>query len=77
MELTDSGDGAAEHKSRPAEAALEAISSPLFDGRSIQGADKVLVNVTGGPSLGFQEALSATEIIQEQAGVQCEVTLGP
>ncbi len=61
---------------RPEEAALEAISSPLFDGRSIQGADKVLVNVTGGPSLGFREVMSATEVIQDEAGQDCEVIFG-
>lgn len=68
----DSPDG----PSRPQEAAIEAISSPLFDGQSICGADKVLVNVTGGPSLGFQEALSATEVIQNEAGENCEVIFG-
>lgn len=61
---------------RPAKAAMEAISSPLFDGQSIVGAEKVLVNVTGGPSLGFREAMSATELIQEEAGEECEVIFG-
>lgn len=69
-------DGTAEPTSRPEEAAIEAISSPLFDGRSIRGADKVLVNVTGGPSLGFQEAMTATEVIQDEAGEHCEVIFG-
>lgn len=68
--------GTADTKSRPEEAAVEAISSPLFDGRSIRGADKVLVNVTGGPSLGFQEAMSAMEVIQDEAGENCEVIFG-
>lgn len=65
-----------ETASRPEEAAVEAISSPLFDGRSIRGADKVLVNVTGGPSLGFREAMSAMEVIQGEAGENCEVIFG-
>lgn len=76
VECSTNPDSPGEHRSRPEEAALEAISSPLFDGRSIQGAEKVLVNVTGGPSLGFQEAMSATEIIQQEAGEQCEVIFG-
>ena len=74
---TDGGqNGTGETTSRPEEAAVEAISSPLFDGRSIQGADKVLVNVTGGPSLGFREAMSVMEVIQAEAGENCEVIFG-
>ncbi len=70
-----SGDHA-ETKSRAEKAAIEAISSPLFDGRSIQGAEKVVVNVTGGPSLGIREAMAATEVIQAEAGDDCEVIFG-
>lgn len=65
-----------ERNSRPEKAAIEAVSSPLFDGWSIRGADKVLVNVTGGPSLAFQEVMSATEVIQDEAGKDCEVIFG-
>lgn len=63
-------------QSRAEKAALEAISSPLFNGQSIEGADRVLVNVTGDPSMGFQEAMSATQIIQHEAGEECEVLFG-
>jgi len=63
-------------QSRAQKAAIEAISSPLFDGRSIRGAKKVVVNVTGGPSLGIREAMSATEVIQAEAGDDCEVIFG-
>jgi cell division protein FtsZ len=58
------------------EAAIEAVSSPLFDGQSIRGADEALVNVTGGPSLGFREAMSAIEVIQSRAGEDCDVIFG-
>jgi cell division protein FtsZ len=76
-QTTDGGqNGTGETTSRPEEAAVEAISSPLFDGRSIRGADKVLVNVTGGPSLGFREAMSVMEVIQAEAGENCEVIFG-
>lgn len=61
---------------RAEKAALEAISSPLFDGKSIEGADKVLVNVTGDPTMGFREAMSATQLIQDEAGEDCEVLFG-
>ncbi len=74
---TDGGqNGTGETSSRPEEAAVAAISSPLFDGRSIHGADKALVYVTGGPSLGFQEVMSVIEVIQAEAGENCEVIFG-
>jgi len=63
-------------QSRAERAAREAISSPLFDGRSIRGARQVVVNVTGGPSLGIREAMAATEVIQQEAGDDCEVIFG-
>jgi cell division protein FtsZ len=63
-------------QSRAKQAALEAISSPLFDGRTIRGADKVVVNVTGGPSLGIREAMAAADVIQQEAGDACEVIFG-
>jgi len=57
-------------------AALEATSSPLFDGYSIEGAENVLINVTGGPSLGFRDVMSAVEVIQSRAGRNSEVLFG-
>jgi cell division protein FtsZ len=72
----DASSGNAETQSRAEKAAIEAISSPLFDGRSIRGAEKVVVNVTGGPSLGIREAMAATEVIQAEAGDDCEVIFG-
>jgi cell division protein FtsZ len=71
-----SAEGKIKIGSRAEKAAIEAISSPLFDGRSIRGAKKVLVNVTGGPSLGIREAMAATEVIQDEAGDDCEVIFG-
>jgi len=62
--------------SRPEEAAIEAISSPLFEGKSIRGANEALVNVTGGPGLGFREAMSAIEVVQDEAGDECDVIFG-
>ncbi|MDO4696416.1 MAG: cell division protein FtsZ [Neisseria sp.] len=44
------GSGAAEGKDRAREAAEEAISSPLLDGVSLDGARGVLVNVTTAPN---------------------------
>jgi len=73
---SDDQDEDADSSSQSEEAAIEAVSSPLFDGQSIRGADEALVNVTGGPSLGFQEAMSAIEVIQSKAGEDCDVIFG-
>ena len=73
---SDDQDEDADSPSQSEEAAIEAVSSPLFDGQSIRGADEALVNVTGGPSLGFREAMSAIEVIQSKAGEDCDVIFG-
>ena len=64
------GEGRAER------AATEAISSPLLDGISIQGARNVLVNITAGVDLGIREATKATQVIQQEAGDEAEVIFG-
>ena len=61
---------------RAERAAREAISSPLLDGISIAGARNVLVNITGGLSLGVREATVATSVIQKEAGEEAEVIFG-
>lgn len=76
MPVVNGSQGQGNDNSRAEKAALEAISSPLFDGQTIEGADRVLVNVTGDPTMGFQEAMSATKIIQCEAGEECEVLFG-
>jgi cell division protein FtsZ len=68
--------GAVSGGTRTEEAAMEAVSSPLFGTQSIRGADRVLVNVTGGPSLGIRDATSALERIQAEAGDGCNVIFG-
>lgn len=65
-----------EQTNRSEKAAIEAISSPLFNGYSIQGAENVLVNVKGGEALGFQDVMSAVEVIQAEAGNDSEVLFG-
>lgn len=61
---------------RAERAANEALSSPLLDGLSIEGARNVLVNITAGRSLGIREATAATQIIQSAAGDDVEVIFG-
>ena len=66
------GESKGEH--RAADAAQEAISSPLLE-TSIAGASKVLLNITGGPDLGLKDVAEASEIIQQAAGGETDVDL--
>lgn len=70
------GSATSSAENRAERAAIEAISSPLLDGLSIQGARNVLVNITSGPSLGIREATQATSVIQREAGDDVEVIFG-
>ena len=49
MGLAMMGTGVAEGENRAIEAARRAISSPLLEGASVNGARGVIINVTGGP----------------------------
>ncbi len=70
------GASSATGEDRAERAAREALSSPLLDGLSIEGARNVLVNITAGRSLGIREATAATQIIQSAAGDDVEVIFG-
>lgn len=70
------GTGISKGDNRAVEAAHNAISSPLLDGVSITGAQGVLVNITGGPSLSLAEVSEAAEIIHENAGDDANIIFG-
>jgi cell division protein FtsZ len=70
------GTGFARGDNRSMEAAQEAISSPLLDNISIQGAAGVLINITGGMDLAIDEVTSIATIIQEAAGEDAEIIFG-
>jgi len=72
--LMGSGFGSGEDRSQ--EAAQEAISSPLLDEVSIQGAQGVLINITGGMDLAIDEVTQISTIIQEEAGDEAEIIFG-
>ncbi len=65
-----SGDGRAE------EAARMAISSPLLEDLSIDGAHGVLINITGGPDLALYEVHEASTLIQEAAHEDANIIFG-
>ncbi|HEY7892501.1 MAG TPA: cell division protein FtsZ [Solirubrobacteraceae bacterium] len=67
------GTGAGE--SRCADAAREAISSPLLE-ESIDGATGILLSITGGSDLGLFEVNDAAEIIQNAADSNANIIFG-
>src|SRR5690554_4377489 len=69
------GIGRANGENRAAEAARLAISSPLLE-TSIDGAKGVLLNITGGDSLGLFEINEAAEIIAEAADPDANIIFG-
>ena len=70
------GSGVASGENRSIEAAHAAISSPLLEGVSIAGAQGVLVNVTGGPTMSLVEVDEAVSVIHEAAGEEANVIMG-
>ncbi|HET9984681.1 MAG TPA: cell division protein FtsZ [Longimicrobiales bacterium] len=70
------GTGYAKGENRALEAAQEAISSPLLDNVSIEGAAGVLINITGGMDLTIDEVTTIASIIQEAAGDDAEIIFG-
>jgi cell division protein FtsZ len=72
--IMGSGIGRGEH--RASAAAENAISSPLLEGVSIQGAQGVLVNITGGRSMSLLEVSEATQIIHDAAGDDANLIFG-
>ncbi|HAP93432.1 MAG TPA: cell division protein FtsZ, partial [Desulfotomaculum sp.] len=69
------GIGIASGEGRATEAAKIAISSPLLE-TSIEGAKGVLLNITGGPSLGLFEVNEAAEIIAQAAEPEANIIFG-
>ncbi len=62
------GTGIGRGENRALEAAQQAISSPLLDNVSIQGASGVLINIIGGDDLTLGEATQISEIIHDAVG---------
>ena len=70
------GTGVAEGPERAMEAARRAISSPLLEGASINGARGVIINVTGGPDLSLVEVSEASCIVPEAADEDANIIFG-
>ncbi len=69
------GIGRASGEGRATAAAREAIASPLLE-VNISGAQGVLFNITGGPSLSLFEVDEAAEVIRETADPEANIIFG-
>ena len=74
MALMGTGVSSGEH--RAVEAAQRAISSPLLEEASIEGAKGVLINITGGRDMTLFEVHEAASIIQEAADEEANIIFG-
>jgi cell division protein FtsZ len=70
------GTGRAKGDRRAIEAAQQAISSPLLEDVSIDGATGILINITGGPDLTLFEVNEASSLIQEAAHEEANIIFG-
>jgi hypothetical protein len=69
------GTAMAEGQTRATDAANRAISSPLLEDASVDGARGVIINVTGGPDMSLMEVNEALTIIQEAAHEDANIIL--
>jgi cell division protein FtsZ len=70
------GTGIATGDERAAEAARTAISSPLLEDLSIEGARGVLINISGSDDLTLFEVNEASMVIQEAAHEDANIIFG-
>ncbi len=76
MGKTVMGAGRGSGEGRALKAAKQAISSPLLDDLSIDGARGVLINITGGPAMTITDADEALSLIQEMADPEANIIFG-
>ena len=74
MALMGTGQASGEH--RAIEATQRAITSPLLEEATINGARGVLVNITGGPDLTLAEVNEAMNVIHEAADPDANIIFG-
>ena len=76
MGLAVMGTGTSQGENRAREAAMQAITSPLLENMSIEGAKGVLLNISGGINLGLHELSEAASIIYDKADEDATIILG-
>jgi len=70
------GSGYATGQDRAQEAAKQAISSPLLEDISIEGAKGILINITGGYDLTLDDVKSATSVVYDATGSDANIIFG-
>ncbi len=70
------GTGIAKGESRALEAAQRAISSPLLEETSIEGAKGVLLNISGGPDITLHEVAEAAGVIGDAVDPSANIISG-
>src|SRR6202035_2134357 len=70
------GTAVASGSNRAIDAANRAINSPLLEDNCIQGAQGILINITGSSSLSLQEVHEASSIIQKAAHENANIIFG-
>lgn len=70
------GTGVSSGDNRAVEAAQKAISSPLLEDNTIQGAHGILLNITGGPDMTLFEINEASSLIQSEAHEDANIIFG-
>ncbi len=70
------GTGIASGENRSVEAAQKAISSPLLEDITIEGARGLLINITGGENMTLNEINEATTLVQKEAHEEANVIWG-
>jgi len=76
MGMAVMGTGRASGDGRARTAAMQAISSPILENGSIEGARGILLNITGNKSLGLQEIHEAASIVHDLVSEDANIILG-
>ena len=76
MGMAIMGTGIASGPDRARIAATAAVSSPLLEDASVQGARGVIINVTGGPDLTLAEVSEASDIVYSAAHEDANIIFG-
>jgi cell division protein FtsZ len=76
MGMAIMGTGVAGGENRAIEAAQKAISSPLLEDNTIQGARGILLNITGGSDMSLYEVNEASSLIQAEAHEDANIIFG-
>ena len=76
MGMAFMGTGIAAGENRAVDAAQKAISSPLLVDTSIEGAQGVLINITGGKDVTLHEVSKASQLIHSLAHPEANIIFG-